>query len=137
MAYFYKHLLWLSVSIMAILCLSCSVSNNIDTPNNGSIISQATSTDIVPAAETRKEKEADTNTDRVTLEISNGSKARYIVREQLASLTMPNDAIGKTEAVNGSIIFDSYGNIIEGSTIEIDLRNLVSDKSRRDNYIRT
>ena len=140
MTYFSKQLLWLSVSLIAILCLSCSTSNDMNNStniaDNASINSQVTTTDIIHSTEAQNEKDADTNSDRVTLEIGDGSTARYIVREQLASLTMPNDAIGKTDNVTGSLTFDSSGKIIEGAEIKVDLRSLVSDKTRRDNYIK-
>ena len=34
------------------------------------------------------------------------STARYLIREQLASLTSPNDAIGETMDVTGTIVLD-------------------------------
>src|SRR5690606_8963148 len=48
-----------------------------------------------------------------------------------------NDAVGKTSEITGGVVFDDNGLIIpEQSKIVIDLRNLTSDKDRRDNYVR-
>ena len=64
--------------------------------------------------------------------------ARYLVREQLARLDFPNDAVGETSDVVGRIIFDPVGDIDSAaSKITVDLRTLKSDKSRRDRFLRT
>ena len=69
--------------------------------------------------------------------IQAGARARYLIREQLASLDFPNDAIGETGDVSGSIIFDAGGGIVSpGSKIVVDLRGLRSDSDRRDGYVR-
>lgn len=66
-----------------------------------------------------------------------GNAARYRVREQLVGLDLPNDAIGETKAVTGTIAADSKGNIIPAeSKFVIDVTNLVSDKQRRDGFVR-
>jgi polyisoprenoid-binding protein YceI len=67
-----------------------------------------------------------------------GNEARYRVREQLAGVDLPNDAIGKTSDVTGMLVVDPSGAVVKDSSrITIDLKNLKSDKSRRDNYLRT
>lgn len=69
--------------------------------------------------------------------IQAGARARYLIREQLASLDFPNDAIGETGDVSGSIIFDADGGIVApDSKIVVDLRGLRSDSDRRDGYVR-
>jgi polyisoprenoid-binding protein YceI len=74
----------------------------------------------------------------MTVTIAEGSVARYLVREQLARLEFPNDAIGQTSQISGAIAFDSSGQIIsESSSIVVDLESLTSDEERRDNYLRT
>ena len=43
---------------------------------------------------------------------------RYVVREQLVGLELPNDAIGKTSAITGSILLDRTGKVdSSGSTL--------------------
>ncbi|HJO81056.1 MAG: YceI family protein [SAR202 cluster bacterium] len=70
------------------------------------------------------------------LEIA-GGLARYRVNEQLARRELPNDAVGETSGIAGSIVFDADGVILSAtSQLSIDLRTLKSDETRRDNYIR-
>ena len=65
------------------------------------------------------------------------SEARYRIREQLASLSFPNDAVGTTRAIEGGIALDGQGRIVSGpSRFTVDLRTLTSDNSRRDSYVR-
>ncbi len=65
-----------------------------------------------------------------------GNEARYRVREQLAGLEFPNDAVGVTSAVSGEIVLDGSGQVqADRSTIVVDLRTLKSDKDRRDGYV--
>ena len=64
------------------------------------------------------------------------STARYLITEQLANLDFPIDAIGETNQISGSIIFNKDGNIIEDeSKITVNVNSLKSDSSRRDRYI--
>jgi polyisoprenoid-binding protein YceI len=68
---------------------------------------------------------------------ADGNEARYRVREELAGMDFPNDAIGATKSVSGGIVFDDKGVIIrDSSKFVIDLSTLKSDKPRRDNFIR-
>jgi polyisoprenoid-binding protein YceI len=65
------------------------------------------------------------------------NEARYLVREQLARLDFPNDAVGRTSRVTGGIAVDEAGNVVTGqSRIVIDMASLESDSDRRDNFIR-
>ena len=69
--------------------------------------------------------------------IQSGATARYLIREQLANLDFPNDAVGETGDVSGSIVFDAGGGIVApDSKIVVDLRGLKSDSDRRDGYVR-
>jgi polyisoprenoid-binding protein YceI len=58
----------------------------------------------------------------------------YRVREQLAFLSAPNEAVGRTTAVSGTLRI--AGDRVEAARVEADLRELASDESRRDNAIR-
>jgi polyisoprenoid-binding protein YceI len=58
----------------------------------------------------------------------------YRVREQLASLGSPNEAVGRTTAVTGTM--QVTGDTVETARIEADLTQLASDEARRDNAIR-
>ena len=65
------------------------------------------------------------------------SKARYRVREQLANMSFPIDAVGETHGVTGHIAFDEDGNVLSGASwITVDLALLQSDQQRRDNFVK-
>lgn len=73
----------------------------------------------------------------VAVTIGEGTTARYVIGEQLANRDLPNDAIGETSNVSGSIVFDADGRVLpELSTLMVDVSTLTSDSSRRDNYLR-
>ena len=66
-----------------------------------------------------------------------GNAARYRIREQLVGLDLPNDAIGETKVVTGVILADRNGNLIPAeSKFTVDVSNLVSDKDRRDGFVK-
>lgn len=71
------------------------------------------------------------------LELTQGTKARYKVTEQLAGISFPSDAVGTTEAITGAITINPDGSIAPGSKITVDLKTLTSDQGMRDNYIQT
>jgi polyisoprenoid-binding protein YceI len=58
----------------------------------------------------------------------------YRVREQLAFLSSPNDAVGRSTAVTGTM--EIAGDRVESVRISADLTKLASDEQRRDNAIR-
>ncbi len=66
-----------------------------------------------------------------------GNEVRYRVRERLARLEFPNDAVGKTSAITGGIEFDTLGGVVShASKFVIDVSSLTSDQQRRDRYLR-
>ena len=68
--------------------------------------------------------------------VSIESTARYRVREQLANMTFPIEAVGETNGVAGHIAFDQDGNVLSGeSHIAVDLALLQSDQERRDRFV--
>lgn len=72
--------------------------------------------------------------------VGSGSTAGYRVREKLARLPAQSDAVGRTNAVTGSITVNRSGNqivVAEGARFEVDVTKLTSDDSQRDNRIRT
>lgn len=65
------------------------------------------------------------------------NRARYLVREQLLGRDLPNDAVGETNGVTGSVVLDGEGHVDpETSVIRIDMASLRTDSDRRDNYVR-
>lgn len=89
---------------------------------------------------TPKTKETDDNSYAVSIDFTpesgNYIRANYRVKEQLARLPSPIEAVGYTESITGGIYIDSQGNASDNSIINIDLSTLKSDESRRDNYLR-
>jgi polyisoprenoid-binding protein YceI len=70
------------------------------------------------------------------LEVTTGSKAEYRVREQLARLNFPNDAVGATESVTGAIVVNADGSFAPGSKLTVDMRTLKTDEPKRDGFVR-
>lgn len=70
------------------------------------------------------------------LEVTAGTTARYKVREQLAGISFPSDAVGTTQAVTGSIVVKPDGSIDAAqSKLSVDLKTLTSDQQMRDGYV--
>ena len=66
-----------------------------------------------------------------------GNEARYRVREQLMGANLPNDAIGATKGITGTILAYPDGRIVKDSSkIIIQVDSLKSDKDRRDGFLR-
>lgn len=65
------------------------------------------------------------------------SQANYRVREQLANVALPSDAVGKTNAISGAIVGKTDGTIVSSeSKFVVDLSTLQSDRSQRDNFLK-
>jgi polyisoprenoid-binding protein YceI len=71
------------------------------------------------------------------LVIVDGSSASYSVTEQFVGINFPNDAVGTSTTVTGTLGFAADGSIEPGSKLSIDLRNLKSDQDQRDNFVKT
>ena len=68
----------------------------------------------------------------------NRSTATFRVREQLAGVSLPNDAVGCTGSVSGQLVLQPTGAFVPGaSRITVDLRELKSDSDQRDNFIKS
>src|SRR5205807_5595499 len=67
----------------------------------------------------------------------NGNAARYRVRERLVGHDFPNDAVGETKNLTGAISIDSDGKVIrDASKFTLDAGSFVSDRDRRDGFVR-
>lgn len=64
------------------------------------------------------------------------SEVRYRVRERIARLNFPTDAVGATQQITGEIVLDDDGQVAASSRFEVDLRTLKSNRERRDRYLR-
>ncbi|HEX2032611.1 MAG TPA: YceI family protein [Chloroflexota bacterium] len=66
------------------------------------------------------------------------STATFRVREQLVGVELPNDAVGTTGAVTGQLAVRPDGSFVtDASRVTVDLRQLRTDESRRDNFIKS
>src|SRR5713101_2786726 len=67
-----------------------------------------------------------------TWTVGTGSVAGYRVREQLAGLAAPTDAVGRTSSITGSFTLAQSG---DGYTFTVDVSTLTSDRAMRDRRI--
>lgn len=107
-------------------------------PQATAVIAAATkapaATAVAPAA--APASSAGGSTTKWTLDPA-ASQALFKAREQLAGKDLPNDAIGKTNAVQGAIVVDKQGAIVaDQSKFQVDLNSLTSDQGRRDGFIK-
>jgi polyisoprenoid-binding protein YceI len=67
----------------------------------------------------------------------NGSVAGYRVRERLAFLSGPHDAVGRTSAITGSVTLAGTSSdlTVTAAGFSVDVSTLKSDENRRDNRI--
>ena len=64
------------------------------------------------------------------------SEARFRAHEVLAGNTLPNDAVGATKVMEGTVIGKMDGTIVAAqSKFQVDLRTLKSDQAMRDQFI--
>ncbi len=72
----------------------------------------------------------------LTFQVQTGSKATVRVREQLASVPAPGDAVLETTEVKGSFGLRADGAFTADSKITVGLQALRSDSNQRDNFIK-
>ena len=72
-----------------------------------------------------------------TWSVTTGSQAGYRVREQLASLPAPSDAVGRTTAITGTLTLTqaASGYSVTAAAFTVDVSRLASDKAQRDQRI--
>lgn len=63
--------------------------------------------------------------------------ATYTVSEQFVGIDFPNDAIGSSSKVAGTLNIAKDGSIVPGSKLTVDLSALKSDQENRDNFAKT
>jgi len=74
-----------------------------------------------------------------TWTVAGGSQAGYRVREKLANLPAPSDAVGRTTAVTGQVTISEQSGAYRATSANftVDVSQLQSNESKRDNKIRT
>jgi polyisoprenoid-binding protein YceI len=72
-----------------------------------------------------------------TWTVTSGSQAGYRVREKLASLSAPSDAVGRTSAITGTLTLTQAASAytVTAAGFSVDVSKLTSDQSRRDQRI--
>lgn len=70
--------------------------------------------------------------DGIRFVVSSGSKATFTVKEQLARLPLPNEAVMSTSTLGGEVRLDGGA-----STVTVNLQTLSSDERLRDDYVRS
>jgi polyisoprenoid-binding protein YceI len=103
----------------------------------GSTLSVTSVPTLGPAQSASVTQSSANSSGQIHLDLAaSGNEARYRVREQLANLSFPSDAIGKTSAVSGSLVINSDGTLVsDQSKITVDLTGLTSDKGQRDRFV--
>jgi polyisoprenoid-binding protein YceI len=74
-----------------------------------------------------------------TWTVAGESQAGYRVREKLANLPAPSDAVGRTNAITGQVTITEDGGAYRArnANFTVDVSQLRSNEARRDNRIRT
>lgn len=95
--------------------------------------------EAAPAEPRTSSGEAESRTQGLTTLVVDAanSEALYRVREQLAGVNFPNDAVGRTKDISGVVVIAADGQILtDRSAVTVNVARLQSDQSRRDNFIR-
>ncbi|HSW96065.1 MAG TPA: YceI family protein [Patescibacteria group bacterium] len=91
---------------------------------------------IAPAAATPSAATATTAAAALSWTVSASSKATVRVREQLASLNLPSDAVLVATGAKGAFQVNDDGTFAPGSQITFDVTSLASDQSQRDSFVK-
>lgn len=121
---------------LALTVVACATSPT-PAPQPTAVPTKATAPTSVPPT-TAPTKAASVSGETVKLVMVAGkNEARYRVREQLANINLPSDAIGATKEVSGTIVGRLDGSIVSAqSKFRVDMRTLKSDRDQRDNFLR-
>lgn len=72
----------------------------------------------------------------LVLTIASGSKAVIRVREQLAVLVSPSEAVLTADRVSGRVALRRDGTFVRGSVVTVALDDLRSDNAQRDRFVK-
>jgi polyisoprenoid-binding protein YceI len=143
-------ILLIGIALLVILVTGCSPAvtqtpppaNGNQVPDTGPTSTNSPTVNAAPATETPAAAASSPTTvspgaGLKYVLVPSKSEASYQVREQLARRDFPNDAVGKTSAIEGSITINPDGNVDQAnSKFTVDLSTLKSDENMRDNYVR-
>jgi polyisoprenoid-binding protein YceI len=117
----------LVVPLLGLLLASC-------TGGPGTIAAPPSPTPVAPSP-TATPAPASLSGNAIRFTVAAGSEATVRVREQLASLPAPNDAVLTTSEVSGAFALLPDGTFEPSSKVTVDLRRLESDSDQRDRFI--
>jgi polyisoprenoid-binding protein YceI len=129
---------WLTAGVGIVALLFVLACGGTEQPAQTSIPEPApTAASNLPSSEPATPATETLEPGSITITVQDGTTARYIVGEQLARQSLPNDAVGETSSVTGAIIFSDDGSVVPGaSEIIVGVNSLRSDESRRDGFLR-
>jgi polyisoprenoid-binding protein YceI len=111
----------LSLIIVALIAAACGAAASVD------VSASPAPTTAAPSASTAT---------ALAWTVSSKSKATVRVREQLAALQLPSDAVLVATGAKGSFQLNADGTFAAGSQISCDLTSLTSDQSLRDSFVK-
>jgi polyisoprenoid-binding protein YceI len=119
-------------------CTSAQPQATIQVPVTGLTVMVPTATSaLTPAPASTNAPSALSSSEIKFVLVPSKSSAGYTVREQLAKLSLPSDAIGTTNSITGSITILPDGTIDSAnSKFTVDVSTLKTDQSMRDNFVR-
>lgn len=115
----------LALAIVAMIAVACA----------GGAASVTASPTAAPTTESPATA-APTAATTLTWTVSDKSKVTIRVREQLASLNFPSDAVLVGTGAKGGFGVNADGTFATGSQISFDVTSLTSDASQRDNFVK-
>jgi polyisoprenoid-binding protein YceI len=120
------HKLLASAVVVCVLASACGTSTSTIAPSATPASPPATATSVSVSS---------AGATTLVLDASS-SQVSYHAQEQLVGRSLPSAAVGTAPVVSGSIVLSPDGSIAaDQSQIQVDLRKLKSDESRRDNFI--
>ena len=140
--------------MLALLVTACGTGSELDDSGDGRVDSPTATTtetavptvstpDATPTAveeavtpESGGSVDIETPSGGLSATLQEESMARYLIREELAGVELPFDAMGETSEVSGAFTFSADGEIVpESSRIVLNAASLRSDEENRDRYI--
>jgi polyisoprenoid-binding protein YceI len=115
-----------SLAIVAMIAVGCGGAASFTaSPTTAAATASPTTAPATPTAVTA-----------LTWTVSDKSKVTIRVREQLASLNFPSDAVLVGTGAKGGFGVNADGTFATGSQISFDVTSLTSDSSQRDNFVK-
>jgi polyisoprenoid-binding protein YceI len=117
----------LAVSIVALVATACGGAASVAVDPTAAPTTAAAPTIATPTAAAAS---------FLAWTVSDKSKATVRVREQLAALPLPSDAVLVATGAKGSFQLNADGTFASGSQVSFEVSSLTSDQSLRDNFVK-